>query len=219
MKIVVDVKEAKTSPEIVENLKKDAEILIDVLDAGDYLFPGVLVERKTVFGLANDIRSKRLWGQLAKLKDAQDVEPILLIEGSFTKLEKLTGWSPVAINGVLISILREWKIPQAYTPNSRWTTLWLKQLAKDLEPHEYKLRPLRVTSKPMSVKDQVRYVVEGLADVGPLKAHTLLTELGNIRNVANASVEQLKSIKGIGGKTAEKIHLIMNYQYNIGESH
>ena len=213
--IVIDSREVKQAKGILESLKRlGVETEVSFLEAGDYLVGDILIERKTPTGFVSDVRSMRLWSELDKLKRCIDVKPILVIEGSLSLIEKITKWSPSQVLGILNSIIIDWKIPAIILPSRRWFVIYLRQLDKRAErigkerPH-----PLRMKEKVENISDRIRFVVEGLPNVSGARAINLLRRFKTIKALANASLQELQSVEGIGEKIARDIYMVLNTEF------
>jgi len=215
MKIVVDSREAVQAKGIVENLRRlKIDVEVNLLAAGDYLVGDLLIERKTPTGLVSDIRSKRLWDELEKLKGCEGLNPLIVIEGSLSLVEKLTKWSPSQVIGVINSIILDWDLHVIVLPSRKWFITYLYQLAKRFEAKAVEVPiPLRAKEKFESISDRIRFVVEGLPNVSGVRAINLLRRFKTIKALANASLDELKSVKGIGEKTAKAIYEVLNAEF------
>lgn len=210
--IIIDSREASKNKWILKALA-DQKPKVEYLEAGDFLIGNILIERKTPTDLAFSIKSGRLWRELEKLKLAENVKPILLIEGSLSLVEKFTKWNPTSILGVLLSVIIDFKIPIITVPSRRWTIILLSNLVKYMTANKKRTHPLRVKQKARSPQDYMRMVVEGLPGVSGVRAIALLEHFKTLRGLFSASVEDLTEVEGIGKKTAEKLWKIMNVEY------
>ena len=215
--ITVDIREATKQPKIVEALKGNGlEVWVKNMPAGDYAVEvedGWIIERKTCIDFAHSIRDGRLWGELEKMKAAEGLRPILLVEGSLALVERFTNWSPQSLIGALNAVLFDWGVPVIFLPSVRWTVAYLTQLAKSAAIEERKPHPLRVKEKARTPQEYALMVVEGLPGVSAVRARSLLAHFKTLRRLFNASPEELMRVEGIGRKTAEKIHEIVNTEY------
>ncbi|MCD6341300.1 MAG: hypothetical protein J7L83_00350 [Thaumarchaeota archaeon] len=220
MRIVIDSREAVQARGIVEKLRElSVEIDIEPLDAGDYLVYDVLIERKTPTGLLSDVRSKRLWSELDKMKRCEGVFPLLVIEGSLGIAEKLTNWSKPQIIGVVNSVILDWNIPALVLPSRKWLITYLYELAKQKSMKgKERLHPLRAKEKAEKISDRIRFVVEGLPGVSGVRAIKLMKKFKTIKALANASIEELKVVEGIGEKTAKAIYEVLNARFEEEQS-
>jgi ERCC4-type nuclease len=216
LKTVVDSREYSKQEKIVKALEnREMKILVEELDAGDYYVQGeFLVERKTPLDLLKSVQTGRLWTQAEKLKSAENVKPIILIEGYPTVFRKFTDWNVNSYHSIQIALLFGWKIPIYYTPNWRWTVDFIFQLAKKAsEEGKNKIYPVGFKPHVGTDEDMIRRVVEALPYVGAKQAIELLKHFKTVKNIANASISQLKEVEGIGDKKAETIYKILNTEY------
>ena len=213
--IVIDSREVKQAKGILEGLKKlGIEVEVSFLEAGDYLVGDILIERKTPTGFVSDVKSMRLWSELDKLKRCIDVKPILVIEGSLSLIEKITKWSPSQVLGVLNSVILDWGISAIVLPSRRWFMIYLQQLNKRAERiGKERLHPLRMKEKVEKISDRIRFVVEGLPNVSGVRAINLLKRFKTIKALANASLQELQSVEGIGEKIARDIYKVLNTEF------
>lgn len=216
-RIVIDSREAVAVPKVVSGLRDlGVNVRVELLEAGDYYVLGkkpVLVERKYVTDLVGSVRTRRLWSELDAVKRAE-AEPLLLIEGSLALIEKFTNWNPKSIVAVINNIILEWNVPVVTVPSQRWTVIYLASLAEDLS-REKKARiyPLRVKEKAEKPEDYARMTVEGLPGISGQRAINLLRHFKTVRNIANASVDELAEVEGIGEKIAKRIYETFNLEW------
>ncbi len=217
--IVVDSREAAKNEDIVAMLReKGLRVAVLELQAGDYYLlasdpsKALLVERKTVLDLANSIRDNRLWDQARRLVEAakaDGVRPVIILEGWLGLIEKRTKWNIAAVLRALDELVLDWGIAVIPTHNKQATASWLAAKARSLgKTEEKRILRLRVEKKPPSMAERILYVVEGLA--GPTLARRLLERFGSIRRLANASLQELMGVRGIGEKRAKEIYMLLN---------
>ncbi len=221
--IVVDSREAAKASDIVEEIKrKGVEVAVAELEAGDYYLlakepsKAVLVERKTVTDFANSIRDNRIWSQVKRLREAADVDgvrPVILLEGWLGVIEKRTKWNIVAVLRVLDTIAVEMGVPIIPVHNRKAAAAWLAAKARSLgATSEKRVARLRVEKKPPTINERILYVAEGLA--GPVIARRLLEKFGTLRRIANASIQELMGVEGVGEKRAKEIYAIFNTEWS-----
>ena len=126
LRLVVDEREKKSR---IPDLLKAVGINVEVktLPIGDYIVaPETVVERKTISDLISSVFDGRLFDQCNRLKDNYQF-PILLIEGNFDEIEKLTeNW--LVFYGAISSIVIDFKIPIIPTPNAYHTAKLLASM-------------------------------------------------------------------------------------------
>ncbi len=223
--LLIDSREDSKHPEFREELtSRGLRVAVKPLPAGDFLLlapegkKSILVERKTVNDLGNSIRDNRIWEQAKLLREAADKDdhqPLIIIEGWLGALEKYRGWRIQSVLRILDELLLDFKIPVLNTPNKRATIEWLVAKAKSLgKPEEKKVYRMRVEKKPLTLQERILYVAEGL--VGPKLARKLLERFKTLRAVANASMEELMTVEGIGEKRAGEIYALFNTEWKGG---
>jgi len=179
------------------------------LKVADYLVKGVAIERKTVSDFVSSMVNRRLLKQLEEI--AQYKDRLLIVEGIdeqelYTDSQDWTGMHPNAIRGFLLSILLRYRVPIIFTKNYEDTAKFLSVLAKR-KPKEL---PLNVKKKNLNGKEQLQFTIESFPGIGPKTAKKLLKKFKTIKNIINASEEELKEVIG---KKAENMKKIIDYKY------
>ena len=64
----------------------------------------------------------------------------------------------------------------------------------------------------MTEKEQLQFILEGFPDIGPVTAKKLLEKFKNLKNIFNASLEDLKEAIG---KKAENLFQLINLNSSI----
>ena len=65
----------------------------------------------------------------------------------------------------------------------------------------------------MSLKERQQFLVEGLPNVSAVLAKRLLEHFGSIKDIANASEEELRQVEGIGKNIALDINKVLKTNY------
>ena len=210
VKIIVDHREYR-SP-VAKNLTlKEAEIEAQQLDTGDYILSTRIgVERKTVEDYLESLIEGKLFKQTAKLRDAYP-RPILIIEGEGLLTKR--NISHNAIYGSIVSIIVDFGIPVITTKNPMETANLLYIIAAREQREEKKPVATRGEKTPMSIREKQQFIVEGLPNVSAVLAKRLLEHFGSVKDIVNASEEELKEIQGIGKNIATEILEILNTRY------
>lgn len=203
-RIVVDTRE-KNSLVVSELVKLGAQVELYQIEIGDYLIDDTILERKTFHDFMTSMLSKRL---VEQLKNMQKYEKrLLILEGKDFEFlegqERKNTLNPHAIRGMLLSISLDWQTPIIFTKDSEETAKYLFLLAKrQLKPRaEFTLH----SRKPASIKEQKQYIVESFPNIGPKNAKVLLKKFSTIKNIINASPEELEA--EIGKKSGSIIKL------------
>lgn len=202
-----------------ELIKREIEVIEKQLVLADFVIKTknlnneiltVGVERKTISDFLNSIIDKRIISQLIDLKKHYDA-PLLIIEGT-DNIYEIRNFHPNSIRGMLASIAIDFQIPILYTRNHKDTANLLAIIAKRLEKPR-SLPSLLKKRKPLTLKQQQEYLVESFPGIGPTISKNLLNKFKTIKNIINATEEELKSVEKIGPKKIENIKRILESKY------
>lgn len=183
----------------------------ETLEAGDYVLSDrVAVERKEAADFASSLIDGRLFAQARVLRDSYSAA-LMVIEGEGLLTARRI--SDEAIYSAIAALATDFRIGIVTTRDAAETARLLAAIARR-EQHEQK-RPLAVRSEKgaMSDDERLRYIVEGFPNVGAVQAKRLLDHFGTVHALANAKVEDLMEVDGVGRVTAEAIHTILRTQY------
>lgn len=210
IKIIVDHREYR-SP-VARNLTiKDAFVESQQLNTGDYvLSTRIGVERKTVDDFLQSLIDGKLFDQISRLRDAYP-RPILIIEGEGLLTKR--NISHNAIFGSIVSITVDFGVPIITTKNPMETADLLYIMAKREQRDEKRPIAVRGEKTPMSLREKQQFIVEGLPNVSAVLAKRLLERFGSIKDIVNASEEELREVAGIGKGIASEIAEILNAKY------
>ncbi|MEI6731156.1 MAG: ERCC4 domain-containing protein [archaeon] len=193
-RIIADTRE-KNSLVPSEIIKLGNLLEFSHLEIGDYIAGKTIVERKTFSDLQSSIINKRIFSQLENLKKYPSA--ILIIESS--DAEPFIHAN--AIRGFLLSCSLDYKIPIIFSKYERETAVFLSLLAKENKsPTSLRFKP-----SSFSKKEKIQYILEGFPGIGPKTAQLLIKEFKTIKNIINASQEELAKVIG---KKAEAFELV-----------
>lgn len=199
-KIIIDYRE-KNSLVASELVNLGFEIEFKNLKVGDYLVKDIAIERKTVSDFISSMINKRLQNQIIELQQYKN--KLLIIEGIeeqelySERGEGEKGMHPNSIRGFLISILINHKIPIIYTKNSDDTAKFISVIAKRKE-HELSLN---VSKNNLNKKERMQFILESFPQIGPKTAKKLLEKFKTLKNIFNATEEELKKLIGKKSET------------------
>ena len=209
-KIVIDDRE--TSSRVVEHLSgMGAIIRLERLPFGDYAIGDrILIERKTARDFVDTLINRDLLGQLKVMAEVVP-RPVLIIEGGDLYTQR--DIHPNAIKGVLAALTIDMGVSLIYTTDEQDTAQMLFVLAKreEGERGERKMHPHK---SHRSLKEEQEYIVSSFPEIGMKNARLLLDHFGSIQAIANASLEELVAVKGIGEKTGGKIFELCRRNYS-----
>lgn len=202
----------KSSGIIRELVNLGVKMELKRLDIGDYLVSKrCCVEYKTVPDFVDSIIDGRLLAQIRELRKHVE-RPLIIIEGT-EDLYSQRNLHPNAIRGMLATITISYGIPVIQTKTFRETASLLALIAKreqEAETHAYSAHG---SKKPLSLPELQEYIVSALPGVGPLLVRPLLEKFGNIKNIVNATEEDLVNVEKIGEKKAREIQRVLTERY------
>ena len=192
-KIIVDYRE-KNCLIPYELIDLGIEVEFKELKIGDYVAGNIIIERKTISDFISSMLNKRIFSQIEDLKQFEN--KLLIIEGieerELYNDNNETGVNANAIRGLLLSITLKHKIPIIFTKNSEDTAKYLFILLNKKENE----MSLNAKKKARNKKEQLQFILEGFPGIGPKTAKKLLKEFKSIKNITNASEEELRNILG-----------------------
>jgi ERCC4-related helicase len=209
--IIVDSRE-KSNTVLKELSAAKINIEMRNLDSADFLLSDeVAVEFKDANDFLQSIIDGRLMSQ-AKLMRRTYPKPIMIIEG-FEDIYNLRNLHPNAIRGAIASIAIDFGITVIPSKNPKdsagiMITIAKREQLKGNRP--YSLHGIKETDDVSRVQE---YIVSSLPGIGHGLAPGLLSHFGTIRNIANATKDDLSKAEKIGPKKAEKIDEIFGKEY------
>ena len=202
-KIIVDNRE-KNSLVIAELANLNQPIEYRQLSIADYIIGNIAIERKTINDFISSMLNKRIFPQLENLKQYE--KSLLIIENYQNMNLEQTNLNENAIKGLLLSISLDYKIPLIFTKDEKDTATFLSLIARKKKT-EISLR----AKIPMSDTKRIQFILEGFPNIGPKTAKKLLKKFKSIKNIANASFEELTEVLG---KKAESFKKLLEKTYN-----
>jgi DNA excision repair protein ERCC-4 len=201
LSIVADYREKTSGIPQLLLLKEDVDLMWGHLKVGDYLINGdVCAERKTATDFITSVISHRVFDQCARLNKLAG-RPFLIIEGNPYKTDhKIT---QQAVQGALLSISVAWQIPVLFSRDKPDTVQMLFLAGQQSLPNQFPVLPAGY--KPKRLKNRQLFFLQGIPSVGPSLALRLLQVFGNVEGVLNATINDLRTIEGIGKRKAAAI--------------
>ncbi|MGP1715717.1 MAG: ERCC4 domain-containing protein [Methylophilus sp.] len=180
------------------------------LNTGDYVIGnGVGIERKEATDFVNSIMSNHLFGQLALMKE-EFSKSYLLIEGD--PFSTRSAINDDALIGFISYITELTEVKIVPSKNVFQSAKLIHRLAIHAEHGLGYIPPLR-SAKPKEFGASVAFVCQGLPGVGPQTAINLIKHFGSLSALFTATVEQLRSVDGVGPKMADKIWSVINHTH------
>ena len=190
------------------------------LDIADIIVSSeVAIERKEGSDFISSIMDNRLFEQILRLKDTYS-NPILILEGLNDGVLEKTGMRLSSVYGALSMVSYKLGISVIPTRNIEDTAITIERIAFREQVKDDMPILARSNPKLMSDKERRYYIIEGLVDIGPKKAKTLIdkfktpykvlkaikeTEIIYTRNGTPKGISgALAELKGFGWKFVEK---------------
>ncbi|MBX4211939.1 hypothetical protein KW787_00585 [Candidatus Pacearchaeota archaeon] len=207
--ILVDYRE-KNSLVPSHLVSQGINVIFQQLNVADYLFGNIAIERKTISDLKSSIISKRINSQLLELK--QYPKPLLLVEGIGNEDLYEGIINENALRGFLLSVALEYQVPIIFTQSEEDSARYIAILAKKKENKHPSLRASKIA---LTEEQRLQYILEGFPRIGPVAAKKLLGKFKTIKNVMNASEEELRKILG---KNEEIFSYLLNHEFSSEEN-
>ena len=189
----------------------EVDLVVERLPVADYLLGGELaVERKTVDDFAASIADRRLFAQVAALKDAYE-RPIILLEGALGTAR--TRMHPNALRGALSYLVAIAGLSVLPAATGEESALLLVQLARHVL-HGLRRPPDAMPKRAASgLAAQQERLIAALPEVGPTLARQLLARFGTPEAVLTAGEIDLRAVPGIGPARAATIRRTLGTAY------
>ena len=174
------------------------------LPTGDVICGKIIWELKTVSDLINSSRSKRLYQQVARMKES-GLRPVVVI--TTANLYHDLSLIPVRyINrqfwGIIYSLLIKWEIDVIILSKSEFYGEVIKRALKDSGTNGNTDYPMPTIKKfRVSHKSLVMHALSAIPGVGVKNAKLLAGRFNNFAEIVSASVKKLESA-GISEKKA-----------------
>ena len=206
IEIIVDNREKNSLvPSHLES--QGIKVKFQQLHVADYLLGNIAIERKSISDLKSSIINKRIISQLKELK--QYPKPLLLIEG-ISHEDLYEGIiNENALRGFLLSVALEYQVPIIFTQSEEDSARYISILAKKKENQHPSIRASKIT---LNEEQRLQYILEGFPRIGPIAAKKLLQKFKSIKNIVNATEEELRNILG---KNEEIFSYLLNYNTDI----
>jgi Fanconi anemia group M protein len=184
------------------------------LASADYILSGrVGVELKRVPDFVHSIIDGRLLHQVRELKK-NFARCVLIIEGE-EDIYSIRKVHPNAIRGMLASITIGFGVPVMMTKNPLDTAGMLAVIAKREQDKEREWS--YHDRKPLSLNEQQEFIISSFPGIGVTGAKKLLEKFGSVKDIVNATKEELTAVEGIGEKTADRLIGLFErmYQHDV----
>lgn len=214
MVIKIDIREKRT---IVCNQLEKMNVQIEylTLPVGDYIINDLCIERKDINDYVSSLLSGRLHEQLYNMSYNFPMS-FIIVEGNINevlfrgRIKRQQLLSSLAGTALKRSPNGERGIINIISLSSPYdTALFLYYLHEKVSNNDFYRIP-KLIKKQYSTDERKLLVLMSLPNVGLERAKNILSHFKSIRNVFNASIEDLSSVPGIGNKIAKEIYELIN---------
>jgi len=182
---------------------------VEPLESADIVVSSrVAVAVRSVKEFIDGISDGSVFSTLAKLKH-EYLHPILIVQGE-PEGEGIQAGN-AAVYDALSSVLAEYHMPVLSTRNADETAAQIVSLYRQEAAREGKRQQGVQTT--LDVPSRQRFLVQGLPNVSATLAQRLLERFGSVKGIADADVEELMQVEGIGRVIAEGIHTVLRKKY------
>ena len=187
---------------------KERQLVEMILGLPTNRFESFLFMKSSVDYFENAIDG-RILDQVRDLKNNFE-KSVLIIEGE-EDIYSIRKVHANAIRGMLASIVLNFQVPILYTKNPRDTAGLLAVMAKREQNKDDNFS--YHVGKPKSIKEQQEFIVSSFPNIGVVNARNMLSHFKSIKNLTNASKDNLIQIEGIGEKTADRLLEMFEEEY------
>lgn len=195
--------------------EKCTEVSQQQLEVGDYLLDGGYVIERKDDDIVSSITTKSIWEQLNNLQ--QYPHPILAI--TTQNIWKLfyycnSRWIDKSYMGFLTTLMVSYpNLKIVFVDGAEEFVKFVVSLDKKIHDEGKSERPKILQRKPKTLAEKQENVVSGIGGIGISTAKEILKSKKSIKNIANATKEELMEIPNIGEKTANEIVKVMGEKY------
>ena len=194
----------KREPSFMKDKLKDISVL-QQLEVGDYIIRDELYERKTAKDLVASLLDGRLWQQVKNLKGQTEYKTIIAVTGNIWKALFQSRMKPSEniYFGILHALEVRFQMPILYFYDDGEFLSYLRYInSNDNSNTRMPSLPIRKSKKIELLRLDALSCIRG---VSTKRSNYLLTKFKTIKNIANASEEELITDK-INEKTAKNIY-------------
>lgn len=178
------------------------------LAVGDYVVSGrCCIERKNDSDFEQSIMDGRLFSQAKELCSAYCAPIVGVVGSGFCRLDRK------AIRGAQASLAVDFRMPVFFFPTEEEFAEFVYALAFREQAAGNGPPRMQTAKKEVALADLQQLAVESLPAIGPVHARALLSRLGSVAKVYNATVGELVQVDGIGKTRAERMRKVIDSEY------
>jgi Fanconi anemia group M protein len=205
MTIYVDIHEPKSN--ITSLKRRKCKVEEKYLEVGDYVIGDIVIERKEGNDFISSVKDNRLWNQAGNLKQAK-FPIICVIENNMWKTMYFSRsrYAHKMYFGAIAKLTTKYGIPVITFSDEDDYLRFLERIDKQQSKDKEGVRPAPLMRKATRPSVRLENSLCGAEGVSVKTSQDILKQFGTLKKVANANVEKLQNIEGIGPKTAQNIY-------------
>lgn len=189
-----------------------ARIIAQDMDVGTHIIADrTIVSRMTASEFVATSVNRKLYQQIELLREQND-QVILVIEGC--PLSTRAFIEPESVIDTLAWLTIVSGVQTVLSDNLEHSSALISTMARMCQNGLSHPVPLRHAAPLPSSSMLTRYVIEGLPGVTTGTAIILGKQFGNLHNLANASIEEIQAVPGIGYALGKKVYFALR----VGEA-
>lgn len=201
--IIADVRERPSDTFEALRTRPDVVLAVATLKYGDYSVASqLLIERKAAEDLGRSIIDGRLFRQMSALRRRAE-RPVLLVEG-LQPDSTPSGVPWHAVRGALVSVAVVFGVPILLASGPQESAEIMVTAGRQLA-RTTSLSHVRPGYRPKGWRRRALFILQGLPNIGPARAQSLLEAFGSVGAVMSANTDMLAEVEGIGAGAAASI--------------
>ncbi len=213
IEVVADSREMDANIARELSKREGIEVRLETLEVGDYVLSDrAVVERKSTADFVDSLvgGDRSVFEQVGAMARGYG-RPIVVVEGE--GLYEQRDIHPNAVRGALSSLAVDFGASVLRTEDEADTTELLAVIAGREQDASDREVSVHGEKGAKTLGEQQEYVVSSIAEIGPVTARALLSELGSVEAVMDASEAELRDVEGVGEVTAERIREVVGSEY------
>ncbi|MEK6950888.1 MAG: ERCC4 domain-containing protein [Nanoarchaeota archaeon] len=186
--------------EIITYLQNHAETQVSNFTPGDYLIGHIALERKTTSDFLQSLFQKRLMEQLGRLKQCYPSSFLLLETFDLAYFQ-----NSALLYSTILKIMLELNVRVIFTSTKEQSAQVILLLAGKQRQESTSAGVIIQKRKEVNLQFYPPLLLEKVPGVGRKRAQALLQRFATLRDVFQASEQELADVEGIGKKTASAI--------------
>lgn len=197
--------------EVIQHLKEFDVIIKEMaLEVGDFACSSsIAIERKRHEDFISSIIDGRIFEQ-AKALNENFEKPVIIIEGWSDRRI-----SADALNAAIASLITKFGLSLIYSRNARETAGIIYWIARKEQEEKKGEVWFKVGKKPKEIRALQEGILASFPGIGKVLSRRLLEHFKTLKNVFNASEEDLIKVKGISKSAAKRIRKILTLEYGV----